>query len=213
MRKVLFCLVLLTGCTTAPREPQPNLGILRQECIAWHDSGGYALAFARAAEPARRTAESMTIVPGKTAVVFDIDETLMTNWRYLKQRGFFLEPTTFTKWVEEAHGTPLLPMREVYRIALARGADIFLITGRSESLRAATVRELHHAGYTGWKGLFLKPDTYKDVSIVPFKSGVRKTLESRGYQVVLNVGDQYSDLDGGHAWKRVKLPNPFYFLP
>ncbi len=30
---------------------------------------------------------------------------------------------------------------------------------------------------------------------------------------LLNVGDQDSDLEGGYARNRVKLPNPFYFIP
>jgi hypothetical protein len=31
--------------------------------------------------------------------------------------------------------------------------------------------------------------------------------------VVVNLGDQMSDLDGGHAERMYKLPNPFYFVP
>jgi hypothetical protein len=30
---------------------------------------------------------------------------------------------------------------------------------------------------------------------------------------VASVGDQYSDLAGGHEAVAFKLPNPFYFLP
>jgi hypothetical protein len=29
---------------------------------------------------------------------------------------------------------------------------------------------------------------------------------------VVNMGDQESDLDGGHADRAFKLPNPFYFV-
>jgi hypothetical protein len=29
---------------------------------------------------------------------------------------------------------------------------------------------------------------------------------------VVNLGDQESDLDGGHAERAFKLPNPFYFI-
>ena len=40
-----------------------------------------------------------------------------------------------------------------------------------------------------------------------------KAIEAQGYDIVANVGDQYSDLAGGHADRAFKLPNPFYFLP
>ena len=33
------------------------------------------------------------------------------------------------------------------------------------------------------------------------------------YDVVANLGDQYSDLIGGYADRTVKLPNPTYYLP
>ena len=33
------------------------------------------------------------------------------------------------------------------------------------------------------------------------------------YDVVANLGDQYSDLIGGYADRAVKLPNPTYYLP
>jgi hypothetical protein len=38
-------------------------------------------------------------------------------------------------------------------------------------------------------------------------------LTSTRYRIVANVGDQYSDLAGGHEDIGFKLTNPFYFLP
>jgi len=32
----------------------------------------------------------------------------------------------------------------------------------------------------------------------------------QGYAIVVNIGDQMSDLDGGFAERTFKLPNPFY---
>jgi predicted secreted acid phosphatase len=46
-----------------------------------------------------------------------------------------------------------------------------------------------------------------------YKSGVRAHIESLGYEIVGNFGDQFSDLEGGFADKTFKLPNPNYFLP
>jgi hypothetical protein len=41
----------------------------------------------------------------------------------------------------------------------------------------------------------------------------RQALEKGGYLIVLNIGDQWSDLMGGYSLKTFKLPNPFYYIP
>jgi hypothetical protein len=46
-----------------------------------------------------------------------------------------------------------------------------------------------------------------------FKTAERKRLSSEGEVITLNIGDQESDLAGGHAEYRFKLPNPFYLTP
>jgi predicted secreted acid phosphatase len=48
---------------------------------------------------------------------------------------------------------------------------------------------------------------------IQYKSGTRAYIESLGYDIVGNFGDQYSDLEGGFADKTFKLPNPNYYLP
>ena len=46
-----------------------------------------------------------------------------------------------------------------------------------------------------------------------FKTARRKKIEDAGFTIIANVGDQYSDLRGGHAERVFKVPNPFYFIP
>jgi acid phosphatase len=50
-------------------------------------------------------------------------------------------------------------------------------------------------------------------SAVDLKEPIREWIENNGYTIILNVGDQASDLFGGHAGKTFKLPNPFYVIP
>jgi len=206
-------LAMLAACTTC--EPQPNLGLYKEKLTAWHDSGGYAECFARAAQPAREILrrEIAARRPGdRIAVVFDIDETVLSNWGYLTSVGFDLNAATFEPWVRKHNDPALAPMLEVFREARAAGVPVFFITGRHEPLRAFTVRQLKAAGYEGWTELYLTPADYAQSSIVPFKSGIRRKLEAQGWRIVLNVGDQWSDLEGGCARHKVKLPNPYYFI-
>ena len=48
---------------------------------------------------------------------------------------------------------------------------------------------------------------------IPYKSGTRAYIESQGYNIVANFGDQFSDLLGGFSDKTFKMPNPNYYLP
>ena len=52
-----------------------------------------------------------------------------------------------------------------------------------------------------------------DLNTVQYKSGTRAHIASMGSNIVLNLGDQFSDLEGGYAERPVKLPNPMYYLP
>ncbi len=50
-------------------------------------------------------------------------------------------------------------------------------------------------------------------STIHYKSATRQYIESLGFDIVANFGDQFSDFAGGFADKTFKLPNPNYFLP
>lgn len=204
----------LGACATC--EPGPNLGLYRKELRQWHESGQYAACFARAAGPGEDWLDRViaTRKQGeKLAVVFDIDETLLSNWAYLSQDDFHITYASFRAWVRTHDDPALPPTRRIFERARAAGLPIFLISGRHEAQRADTVRQLKAAGLTGWTALHLRPDTYTAKSIVPFKSGVRRQIAAEGYRIVLNMGDQQSDLDGGFAERAIKLPNPYYFIP
>jgi predicted secreted acid phosphatase len=151
--------------------------------------------------------------PGdRLAVVLDIDETALSNWGYLRRVGFDVNAGTFSTWTRRHNDPALEPTRTLFQEARRAGIPVFFITGRHEPLRVFTVRQLRAAGYDGWAGLYLAPTDYHQASIVPFKSGIRRKLESEGWRIILNMGDQWSDLEGGYAKNRLKLPNPFYFI-
>ena len=46
-----------------------------------------------------------------------------------------------------------------------------------------------------------------------YKSLTRQHIESLGYDIVANFGDQFSDFSGGFEDHTFKMPNPSYFLP
>lgn len=61
----------------------------------------------------------------------------------------------------------------------------------------------------------MRPEDHpKTQTVTEYKSGDRSQIVAKGYRIVLNVGDQMSDLLGNpEADHSVKLPNPFYLIP
>jgi acid phosphatase len=214
MRAALLALAILSlaACSNFG-EPKPNLTHSKWRMVEWHDSGAYLRDFAVAAKRADKILDrQLRKLPPNAALVFDIDETLVSNWQFLRENDFGVTLAEFIPWAQTGRGPALDPMGKVFAKARAYRVPIFLISGRPESLRVATEKNLNAAGYWGWTHLYLRPENDHNVSVIPFKSGVRKMLVERNYDIILNVGDQHSDLDGGYANHRVKLPNPFYYL-
>lgn len=98
---------------------------------------------------------------------------------------------------------------DVFDAAKWHGAAVFIITGRDESQRAATARNLAEVGYTGYTGLIMEPVGGQFPSASDFKAPRRGALEDADFTIIANLGDQPSDLGGGHAEQTYLLPNPF----
>jgi acid phosphatase len=99
----------------------------------------------------------------------------------------------------------------LFNFVKSKGIAIFFITGRYESGRDLTVRTLQAAGYSGWEDLQMRLIGNSDPARI-MKASVRQSIERKGYKIILNIGDQLSDLSGGYSERTYKLPNPFYFV-
>jgi predicted secreted acid phosphatase len=113
--------------------------------------------------------------------------------------------------------------------------DTVTISGKTipevdANYQAPTPIDSGHGGFTD--GLFTKPPVGSypaylnkpefcgsaitagaSCATIPYKSGTRAYIESQGYDIVANFGDQFSDLLGGFSDKTFKMPNPNYYLP
>jgi hypothetical protein len=150
--------------------------------------------------------------PKPMALVLDIDETALSNYEYLALTNFTGAVAALALGVVAADSPPVTPTLDLYRFAQNKGVDVFFITGRPDNIpgaRQQTVLNLNRAGYSDWAGLDLNPG---GLGTVEYKSGERAEIEADGYRIIANVGDQESDLQGGHADRAFKLPNPFYFI-
>lgn len=217
-KKILFSVFLLMTSLTALAKEPPNLAAFRQTLIQYHDSGEYQQDIAAVLQRAMIWLDSGHARAAKKhgrkpALVLDIDETALSNYADMQSRGFGGTEEDIFRAEAMGHDPAIAPILTLFRKAKAHGMAVFFITGRKERERKVTEKNLRSAGYHGWKGLFLKPNHWHGASTGPWKAAIRANLEKKGYTILLNIGDQYSDLFGGHAQKHLKLPNPWYFIP
>lgn len=203
-----------------PQEPTPNLGKLKAKLLAYHDCTAptcYAPSLNRQADVAIAWLRHRVAIakPGeKLALVLDIDKTSLSNWEVEKADDFGYVTSDWDAWVNSKHAPAISGTLRVFNEARSHGVAVFFITGRGEAQRAATVDNLKVAGYKDWAGLALRSPHPKDESTTTYKSGERRKIVDAGYAIILNIGDQMSDLNGGpQAEYSVKLPNPFYLIP
>jgi HAD superfamily, subfamily IIIB (Acid phosphatase) len=211
-----------------------NLTGLKLQLLYYECSQAYNRAFRTVIDNAVSYVAGRAKKGTMLALVLDIDETSLSNWEEMKVNDFGLienggcnlggpdadgwpvpeSPCGFNAWILAADAKPLDTVR-LFKVARDHEVAVFFITGRKDDdkhgVRDATAINLRKAGYTDWADLMLEPPGYNS-TVEKFKTEKRKEIAARGYTIIANVGDQYSDLKGGNSERVFKLPNPFYFV-
>jgi predicted secreted acid phosphatase len=205
---------LLIAAVPALAETTPT-GKSAQEIREYYDSGDWNTAIAKQVAKAKAYLAKRVNgrrAPRKPALILDIDETALNNVVCLDAKnGIPYDAGIYAGCVIAYDAPAFKTVRSLYKRATRLGVRTFFVTGRPEGIREGTLTNLRAAGYKGEYELFLQPASYEKESKVPYKSGVRKRIQRRGYKILANVGDQRSDLKGGYSERTYKLPNPIYF--
>ena len=201
-----------------------NLGDVKIALKDYVKSGQYEKDLAAVGNEAIAALDGPAAAVPRAALVLDIDETSLSNLPQMLANDFGYVaagpcahlpkgPCGARAWELSARAKAVAPTLELFRHARAKQVAVFFITGRDETERAATTRNLIRAGYRGWTKLIMRPVHGPRLSAADYKAATRAEIEAKGYRIIVNVGDQPSDLVGGHAEKTVLLPNPFYRIP
>jgi predicted secreted acid phosphatase len=124
----------------------------------------------------------------KAAIVLDIDNTALE--------------TTYSGGIVTPATKPVLALAKQARSA---GAAVIFVTARYEILRPLTKGNLQQVAYPN-DGLYLRGwfDTCDNQTL---KTNARIAIEKAGYTIVASIGNNTSDLAGGHAERTFKLPD------
>jgi predicted secreted acid phosphatase len=220
-----------------PAEPLPNFGIERLRLADYADCVGTTGCYWADLEAQIQRAEiqldriatihKATNPQEKLAIVLDIDETSLSSYCEEKHEDYGYIRTMFETWIVSPEASiPIPGTLRLFNRARSLGIEVFFITGRTGAngislngnpvtdQTAATARNLTAAGYKGWTRLILRNQSEIGIPTTTYKAAERAKIVADGYRIILNMGDQWSDLNGDpKAEVSVKLPNPFYYLP
>jgi hypothetical protein len=226
---VLAALSLQLASPVYSQSPAPpaglvNVGDAKLAAISYYKSGAYGRDVTEIAGQVSAWLKERAPQVSKPAVVFDIDDTLLSNWTVITANDFGRVfdgpcrslpngPCGWVAWDLKGKAPAIAQMLAVHKDARAAGIATFFITGRDTPQRAATIKNLARAGYSGYAGLYMPARGAHYASAADFKTLSRKKIEEAGYTIIANVGDQPSDLAGGHAERTFLVPNPFYRIP
>jgi predicted secreted acid phosphatase len=196
----------LVATATAHEPEQPATPAVITE---YYDGGHYGEDLDALTASATRSLKSqLKKKPRKPAIVFDIDDTLESTYECAKRSDF--AQSVFTACIAQTDQQPIAQVWRLLRAAQKRKVAVFLITDRPVGVNASTVAQLKRDGLRGRYTLVERPDDEVDQPSQPYKRAARRAIQRRGYRILINIGDQESDLDGGFAVKRYKVPNPMY---
>ncbi|MET7859223.1 HAD family acid phosphatase [Streptomyces sp. NPDC005318] len=168
--------------------PGGNAAILGVDYGTWQRDVAAVIDVAR---PYIQQRIAQTPAGRKPAIVLDIDNSsLETDFHY-----FWTFPTP-----------AIAQVRDLVRYSDSQGVAIFFVTARPGIIASLTQYNLTAVGYPV-TGLYVRdlPDLFDEVST--YKTAKRAEIEARGYTIIANIGNNDSDLVGGHAERTFKLPD------
>ncbi|MEU2230263.1 MULTISPECIES: HAD family acid phosphatase [Streptomyces] len=184
---------LVVGAAPAASAADPDTHVTSAAALAGVDYTTWRHDVAAVVAEARPYIEARAENAGreKQAIVLDIDNSsLETDFH-----PFWELPTP-----------AIADVRALVNDAHARGVAVFFVTARPGIIYSLTDWNLKKAGYPV-DGLYVRslPDLFAEVSA--YKTEKRAEIEAKGYTIIANIGNNTTDLVGGHAERAFKLPD------
>lgn len=159
--------------------------------------------------------------------VFDIDDTLTSGYEGSCQYGFGAYNSILWNSAENSSAFVRTPnMFKLLNYAFTNNIDVAFVTGRTIDKYAITESNLI-AAYPEYQSqiesIFTKGNTRfvlpseESWTVDSYKNYARQSLINQNYHIVLNIGDQYSDLNyiypySNQPYCSYKLPNFMYYI-
>ena len=204
---IIISIIYISACSPGLQ----NLEYYKEDVAKYYESGRYGLEAREIIEDALEQIKNAPSVKNPT-VVFDVDETTLSNYKYIKKISFGYIHSDWEKWMLKEQGEAILQTKYLYDYLVEHSYKVVFLTARSEEQYNATYKNLVDEGYTQIDTLICKPLKYPKVTSAVFKERERKKLTESGFNIVACVGDQETDISGDNTGIKVKLPNLMYII-
>ncbi len=207
---IILTITVWYGCESKSEE-LINLALVKEQIKDYHKNGKYNSDLKMIVKKAKD--EFGRIVPkDNSLVIFDIDETSLSNYQFGLDYDFGFNDNIWDIWVSSKKATAIKEVKGLYDMLLSKGFKVAFITGRNRSHYDATKENLISEGYTKFDTLITRRMDALKTTAVDYKSKERKQLVENGYVIAGTIGDQFSDLEGPYHGIQVKLPNYQYIV-
>lgn len=186
-----------------------NLRVAKDRVKDYYESGRYEKELEEIYLDAKSKIDKIE-VKKNSATIFDVDDTALSNYEISKLLDYGYDYQIIQDWVMSAKLPAIKQTLEFYNYLKSKGVKLIFLTGRQIEEYNATYKNLIEQGYTGFDTLIVRSEQERKLGAAEFKSQKRKELTEKGYDIIINVGDQWTDLDGENKGIKVKLPNYLY---
>ena len=197
----------LISCGSVP----VNLQLAKKEVVNYYESGKYSNDLKDIISNAENEINKLNL-PAISAVVFDVDETSLSNYEAIKKIHFGYVRDMWDNWINEANAPAIPEVKQFYDFVILKKIKVIFLSSRMSSQYNATYSNLINARYLTFDTLMLKDKSDFSFTSLEFKSKQRELLTNKGYHIIAVIGDQESDLQGKYHGIQIKLPNYIYII-
>ena len=203
-------LILFYACGT--QAPQMlNLDTAKKLIQNYYEGGQFDKECAEAINIGITEIEKLKLTKN-SAVVFDIDETVLSNYEHTKELGFGYVYDLYEKWLRQSEAKAIPETKRFYNWLVQKNIKIIFLTGRQAGDFASTKKNLLNEGFTNFDTLIVRSEQTRKIPAAEWKAIERERLTKNGYEIIACIGDQWSDLVGGFTGIKIKLPNYLYLI-
>lgn len=216
MKREFFLLYVLfiaffVGCSSKESNEIINLGAAKRDVQKYYESSNYEKECKEIIDIAIKHMDGVKL-PEKPIVIFDIDETSLSNYEHIKEIDFGYYYDIWLEWLKKSDAVAIPQTKRFYDYLISRNVGIVFISGRNCDSYDATLKNLVDQGYAKFDSVIVRKDDERELTAADFKLRKRKELTQKGFNIIANIGDQLSDFHGGYSGYVIKLPNYLYLI-
>ncbi len=217
IKNILSKLILIStalyiaACAPVPELKLENLDTAKKLVQEYYEGGQFDKECKEIFDNAVEQIEKLPLTQ-KSVVIFDVDETVLSNYNNTKEIGFGYIREYWHKGILKADEPAIKESKKFYDWLISKNIHVIFLTGRYQEVYEATIKNLVNRGFTKFDTLIVRSNEEKSIPAAEFKTRKREEIVARGYNVIASVGDQWSDLVGGNAGIKIKLPNYLYLI-